>query len=127
MSEKYDFKGRIRDIPDWPKEGILFRDITPLLADHAGLCAAVDAYLWVAEVTFRLVLADARLLDVSRGPDASQCQHGHVVLIDLISDSRYFVSLDPRFHRAIWDSVLSRSFTLTDRGPTRRESIVAGV
>ena len=26
-------KTHIRDIPDWPKEGILFRDITPLLAD----------------------------------------------------------------------------------------------
>lgn len=26
-------RSRIRDIPDFPKEGILFRDITPLLAD----------------------------------------------------------------------------------------------
>ena len=24
---------RIRDVPDFPKEGILFKDITPLLAD----------------------------------------------------------------------------------------------
>ena len=29
-------RSRIRDIPDFPKEGILFKDITPLLADvHA--------------------------------------------------------------------------------------------
>ena len=27
----------IRDIPDFPKEGILFKDITPLLADPAAL------------------------------------------------------------------------------------------
>lgn len=32
----------IRDIPDYPKPGILFRDITPLLADPAGLRRAVD-------------------------------------------------------------------------------------
>lgn len=33
----------IRDIPDWPKPGILFRDITPLLADPQALRAAVEA------------------------------------------------------------------------------------
>ena len=33
----------IRSIPDWPKKGILFRDITPLLADAGALAAAVDA------------------------------------------------------------------------------------
>jgi adenine phosphoribosyltransferase len=33
----------IRSIPDFPKPGIVFRDITPLLADPAGLCDAVDA------------------------------------------------------------------------------------
>jgi adenine phosphoribosyltransferase len=33
----------IRDIPDWPKKGILFRDITPLLGDPDAFCAAVDA------------------------------------------------------------------------------------
>ncbi|MCL5278672.1 MAG: adenine phosphoribosyltransferase [Planctomycetes bacterium] len=33
----------IRDVPDWPKKGILFRDITPLLADPKAFPAAVDA------------------------------------------------------------------------------------
>jgi adenine phosphoribosyltransferase len=32
----------IRDIPDFPKPGIMFRDITPLLADPAGLALAVE-------------------------------------------------------------------------------------
>jgi len=32
----------IRDIPDFPKPGILFRDITPLLADPSGLALAVE-------------------------------------------------------------------------------------
>lgn len=31
----------IRDIPDFPIEGILFRDITPLLADKDALTAAI--------------------------------------------------------------------------------------
>ena len=33
----------IRDVPDWPKKGILFRDITPLLADPKAFPAAVAA------------------------------------------------------------------------------------
>jgi adenine phosphoribosyltransferase len=33
----------IREIPDWPKPGILFRDITPLLANPQALRAAVKA------------------------------------------------------------------------------------
>jgi adenine phosphoribosyltransferase len=38
-----DLRTLIRDVPDFPKPGILFRDITPLLADHAALAAAVEA------------------------------------------------------------------------------------
>ncbi|MHC4424589.1 MAG: adenine phosphoribosyltransferase, partial [Planctomycetota bacterium] len=38
-----DLRRYIRDIPDWPKEGILFRDITPLLANPGAFTAAVDA------------------------------------------------------------------------------------
>ncbi len=32
-----DLKSLIRDVPDFPQPGILFRDITPLLANVAGL------------------------------------------------------------------------------------------
>jgi adenine phosphoribosyltransferase len=32
----------IRDIPDWPKEGVVFKDITPLLASPDGFRAAID-------------------------------------------------------------------------------------
>jgi len=32
----------IRDIPDFPKPGIIFKDITPLLANPAGLALAVE-------------------------------------------------------------------------------------
>ena len=32
----------IRDIPDFPKQGILFKDLTPLMADPTGLRLAVE-------------------------------------------------------------------------------------
>jgi len=35
-------KRLIRDIPDFPKPGIVFRDITPLLADPPGIAMAVE-------------------------------------------------------------------------------------
>ena len=38
-----DLKEYVRDIPDFPTEGILFRDITPLLKDPAAFGYAVDA------------------------------------------------------------------------------------
>jgi adenine phosphoribosyltransferase len=34
---------RVRDIPDYPKPGIVFKDITPLLADGGALKAVVNA------------------------------------------------------------------------------------
>ncbi|MBI2000596.1 MAG: adenine phosphoribosyltransferase [candidate division NC10 bacterium] len=37
-----DLKHRIRDIPDFPKPGILFRDITPLLSDGQAFRQAID-------------------------------------------------------------------------------------
>lgn len=36
-------KGIIRDVPDFPKKGIIFKDITPLLADASAFEATVDA------------------------------------------------------------------------------------
>lgn len=37
-----DLQRLIRDVPDFPKPGILFKDITPLLADAPGLALAVE-------------------------------------------------------------------------------------
>ena len=36
-------KDHVRDIPDFPKPGVSFKDITPLLADDKAFTAAVDA------------------------------------------------------------------------------------
>lgn len=38
-----DWTRLIRDVADFPKPGILFKDITPVLADAAGFAAAIDA------------------------------------------------------------------------------------
>jgi adenine phosphoribosyltransferase len=40
-AETADLKRYIRSIPDFPKPGIMFRDITPLLADPAAMREAV--------------------------------------------------------------------------------------
>ena len=63
MSEtRLDLTQFIRDIPDFPKPGILFRDITPLLANHE----AFDNAICQLEEQFRdkgidvIVAAEAR-------------------------------------------------------------------
>ena len=36
-------RDRVRDVPDYPKPGVVFKDISPLLADHVAFAGAVDA------------------------------------------------------------------------------------
>ena len=52
----------IRPIPDFPKPGILFRDITPLLADAAAFAAAIAALAepWRAERLDAIAAVEAR-------------------------------------------------------------------
>ncbi|MCP4130208.1 MAG: adenine phosphoribosyltransferase [bacterium] len=38
-------KSKIRNIPDFPKEGIIFRDITTLLQDAEGLKLVIDEFV----------------------------------------------------------------------------------
>jgi adenine phosphoribosyltransferase len=33
----------VRDVPDYPQPGVMFKDITPLLADGAAFAAVIDA------------------------------------------------------------------------------------
>ena len=35
----------VRDVPDFPQKGIVFKDITPLLADEAGFSSVIDKIL----------------------------------------------------------------------------------
>ena len=41
-----DLKAHIREIPDFPKPGILFYDITTLLQDPLALRMTVDRFVW---------------------------------------------------------------------------------
>src|SRR3546814_12146275 len=58
-----DWQTLIRDIPDFPKPGVVFKDITPLLADADGYSAAIDAMAG----PWRGVALDAVLGIESRG------------------------------------------------------------
>ncbi len=40
-----DMKALIQDVPDFPKKGILFKDITPLLADPAGFDSVIEGLI----------------------------------------------------------------------------------
>jgi adenine phosphoribosyltransferase len=57
-----DLKSYIREVEDFPEPGIGFKDITPLLLDHAALSSAVDELAaWTAKRRPDLVLgAEAR-------------------------------------------------------------------
>ena len=36
-------RSRVVDVPDFPQPGVVFKDISPLLADHVAFAGAVDA------------------------------------------------------------------------------------
>lgn len=57
-----DLQALIRDIPDFPQPGIVFKDITPLLKDGAGLAAAVEAMAapWLSERIDAVLAVEAR-------------------------------------------------------------------
>jgi len=40
-----DLKSKILDVPDFPKKGIIFRDVTPLLNDPAAFKKAIDVFI----------------------------------------------------------------------------------
>jgi adenine phosphoribosyltransferase len=54
----FDLRSRIRDIPDFPRPGIVFKDITPLLLDPRALDAAVAELAdWARPLGVDLVVA----------------------------------------------------------------------
>ncbi len=62
MNAEIDLKKHIRSIPDFPKPGIMFRDITPLLAEPTAFRHVIDRFadhFRKADVT-AVVTAEAR-------------------------------------------------------------------
>lgn len=55
-------RARIRDVPDFPKKGIVFKDITPVLSDPALFRAVVDAFAarWRDERIQKIVGIESR-------------------------------------------------------------------
>jgi adenine phosphoribosyltransferase len=55
-------RAAIRDVPDFPKPGIVFKDITPVLADPALLRQVVDAFVerWKGQRIDRVVGIESR-------------------------------------------------------------------
>jgi len=42
-------RARIRDVPDFPRPGIVFKDITPVLADAELFRRVIDAFVEIPE------------------------------------------------------------------------------
>lgn len=57
-----DLREKIREVPDWPKPGVGFKDVTPLLADPVTLAATITNLAdWAKQYTPDLILgAEAR-------------------------------------------------------------------
>lgn len=76
-----DLKTYIRDIPDFPKPGILFKDITPLLLDPVGFRAAIDRLVdrYRGQRISKIVAIESRGF-VFAGPLSYELQAGFIPL-----------------------------------------------
>ena len=59
---KIDLRDKIRDVPDFPKPGIVFKDITPVLADPVTFRTVIDAFVerWRGERISKVVGIESR-------------------------------------------------------------------
>src|SRR3954452_11847498 len=76
-----DIKSTVRTIPDYPKPGILFRDITTLLADARAFRRAVDELVqpWAGSKIGKVAGVEARGF-ILGGALAHQVSGGFVAL-----------------------------------------------
>jgi adenine phosphoribosyltransferase len=62
MPDQLDLYDYVRDVPDFPKPGIMFRDITPMLANEAAFSQIIDrlAEPYLDEPIDVIIAAEAR-------------------------------------------------------------------
>src|SRR5260370_30224908 len=62
MRRADDLKRMVRDVPDFPQPGIMFRDITPLLADRETFLEVIDlmSVHWKGKGTTLVAAIEAR-------------------------------------------------------------------
>src|SRR5258707_14296177 len=79
MTFDVDLKASVRTIPDYPKPGILFRDITTLLADARAFRRAVDELVhpWAGNKIDKVAGGEARCF-ILGGAAAHQLSTGFV-------------------------------------------------
>jgi len=79
MTLETDLKSAVRTIPDYPKPGILFRDITTLLGDARSFRRAVDELVqpWAGSKIDKVAGIEARGF-ILGGAVAHQCSAGFV-------------------------------------------------
>jgi adenine phosphoribosyltransferase len=74
-----DLRGHIRDIPDYPKPGIVFRDITPLFLDPEALDHAINRLAaWAGDFDVDYVVAAEARGFILGGAVASRIGAGFV-------------------------------------------------
>ncbi len=79
MTIAYDLKASVRTIPDYPKPGILFRDITTLLGDARSFRCAIDELVqpWAGSKIDKVAGIEARGFIIG-GAIAHQVSSGFV-------------------------------------------------
>src|SRR5262249_18496733 len=60
LTPPLDLRAYVRDVPDFPKQGIVFKDITPLLLDPAALSQAIRQMAERAERPQAVVAIESR-------------------------------------------------------------------
>jgi len=69
-----DLRDYIRDIPDFPEPGIVFKDITPLLANGDAFCATIsEMACYIPQQTDALVGIESRGFIFGAGLAQQQC------------------------------------------------------
>ena len=90
-----ELKSRIRSVPDFPKPGILFYDITTLLQDPTGFRMAIDSLVVPFQQQGIEVVVGIVVHGLSdpfgRGPVSRPCGRGRVVSRDVADTTRWRV------------------------------------